>query len=233
MFAGEDVAADLAAALRWPATGSFAVAVSRGRDEIAERLRRRRGAADFAWLAQDDTRRASSPVTRDRPGRRARRRGRAPAALSAPFSDLARPRATPPATPSSPRCAPAREPTSARSPPSTSSAAGALVADLWDASGRPLPPRPILVLTTHRRGDQLFEALDGLPRRRRRRRRAAAKRCSMHRASLYRRIERVEHLTGLDLAAATTASSPTSACASSASKLEPKQGLSPLRDNCR
>ena len=37
-----------------PATGAFAVAGLEGGDEIAERLRRRRGAADFAWTAEDD-----------------------------------------------------------------------------------------------------------------------------------------------------------------------------------
>ena len=53
-FAGEPVAADLAATLRWPRDGRFAVAVCAAATRLAERLRRRRGAADFAWLAQDD-----------------------------------------------------------------------------------------------------------------------------------------------------------------------------------
>ena len=47
-------AAELAAALRWPAIGSYAVAVFAGGEEVAERLRRRRGAADFAWTSEPE-----------------------------------------------------------------------------------------------------------------------------------------------------------------------------------
>ena len=74
----------------------------------------------------------------------------------------------------------------------------ALIADLWDGSGRPFPPVEILALTLHRRGDQLLEALEGLLD-------AggdvadAARALSMHRATLYRRLARIEQLTGLDL----------------------------------
>ncbi len=53
-------------------------------------------------------------------------------------------------------------------------------------------------MTTHRRGPELMEALEGLldaggdvA--------AAAKALHVHRATLYRRLERVEELTGLDL----------------------------------
>jgi sugar diacid utilization regulator len=73
-----------------------------------------------------------------------------------------------------------------------------LIADLWTRADRPLPVSPLLELTMHRRRDQLFEALSAylehggdVP--------AAAKALHLHRASLYRRIERVEEITGLDL----------------------------------
>ena len=52
-LAGEG-AADLAAALRWPATATYAVAVCADGEEVAERLRRRRGAADFAWTSESE-----------------------------------------------------------------------------------------------------------------------------------------------------------------------------------
>ena len=34
--------------------GTFAVAVCAGGDEVTERLRRRRGAADFAWTSEPE-----------------------------------------------------------------------------------------------------------------------------------------------------------------------------------
>jgi DNA-binding PucR family transcriptional regulator len=74
----------------------------------------------------------------------------------------------------------------------------ALVARLWDGAGRPAPPQPMLDLAAHRRGHELLEALEGLLE-------AggdvatAARTLHVHRATLYRRLERVEELTGLDL----------------------------------
>ena len=74
----------------------------------------------------------------------------------------------------------------------------ALVADLWSRAEHPEPPSQITALAAHRRGDQLIEALEGLldhggdvAE--------AAKRLNMHRATLYRRLERIEQITGLDL----------------------------------
>ena len=194
-FAGEPVAADLAATLRWPETGSFAVAVSSGGDEIAERLRRRRGAADFAWLAQDDRvvilARDPAPSLADElatagaRGGLARAAGLAGTAEALRQADLAA---------LCVRAAPELGPIA------TWGELGSwgMTADLWVAAGRPLPISPLLALTTHRRADQLFESLaayleaggDVA---------AAAKALHLHRASLYRRIQRVEQLTGLDL----------------------------------
>ena len=68
-LAGEG-AAELAAALRWPATATYAVAVCAGGEEVAERLRRRRGAADFAWTSDAGAARDRRPRSR-RPARRA------------------------------------------------------------------------------------------------------------------------------------------------------------------
>ncbi|HWK28762.1 MAG TPA: helix-turn-helix domain-containing protein, partial [Solirubrobacter sp.] len=77
--------------------------------------------------------------------------------------------------------------------------AWAPIAELWTAAGRPGPPATIVALAEHRRGDQLIEALETLLEH------GgdvadAARALSMHRATLYRRLERVEELTGLDLA---------------------------------
>ena len=117
------LAAELAAALRWPATGAYAVAVPRGGDEIAERLRRRRGAADFAWVAPRTTASSSSPAIprrlrrRARHGRRGRRRQR-PLRARSPHAPTrcARPRSR--------RSSPAPPRTLGPSRPTTSSAAG-------------------------------------------------------------------------------------------------------------
>ena len=74
----------------------------------------------------------------------------------------------------------------------------ALIASLWTGAGRPAPPASIVALAQHRRGDQLIEALEGLLEH------GgdvaeAARGLSMHRATLYRRLKRVEEITGLDL----------------------------------
>ena len=50
---GRDGAAgELAATLRWPETGAYAVAVCTGDEAVAERLRRQRAAADFVWSGE-------------------------------------------------------------------------------------------------------------------------------------------------------------------------------------
>ena len=195
VLAGEDEAGKLAAALRWLPTGSFAVAVCEGATDVAERLRRRRGAADFAWI-QDDTRFVL--IARDPDGLPDVLGSLgASGGVSAPFSDLANTRQAARQAELAALCVKAQH---ELGPIAAFDELGswALVADLWDASGRPFAPVQILVLTMHRRGDQLLEALEGLLD-------AggdvaeAARSLSMHRATLYRRLERIEHLTGLDL----------------------------------
>jgi hypothetical protein len=194
-FAGEPVAADLAATLRWPQAGSFAVAVSSGGDEIAERLRRRRGAADFAWLAQDDRvvilARDPAPSLADELATAGARGG-----LSARIARLADiPEAIRQADVAA-VCVKAR-PDHAPVAAYDQLGSWALIATLWMAAGQPLPPHPINELLMHRRGDQLLDALEGLLEHGGDVA-AAAKALHLHRATLYRRIQRIEAITGLD-----------------------------------
>ncbi|MDA0180207.1 helix-turn-helix domain-containing protein [Solirubrobacter phytolaccae] len=193
-FTGEDVATDLASALRWPPSGAYAVAVSAGGDEIAERLRRRRGAADFTWLTQDDR---VVILARDPAPSLATELATAGATGGlCTFTALAGTHEALRHAELAALCARADR---ALGPIATWGKLGSwgLVAELWVGAGRPLPVSPLLTLTTHRRGDQLFEALtafldaggDVA---------AAAKALHLHRASLYRRIQRIEEATGLD-----------------------------------
>jgi hypothetical protein len=193
-FGGEEVATDLAATLRWPATGSFAVAVAAGGDEIAERLRRRRGAADYAWLAQEHrvviVARDPTASLADELATAGARGGLCTFTALTGVADALRHAEL------AALCARA-EP--ALGPVAAWGALGSwgIVAELWTGAGRPVPTTPLFALTTHRRGDQLIEGLaafleaggDVA---------AAAKALHLHRASLYRRIERVEEITGMD-----------------------------------
>jgi hypothetical protein len=195
VLAGEDEAGKLAAALRWLPTGSFAVAVFEGTTDVPDRLRRRRGAADFTWI-QDDTRFVLIARDPDRLPEALASLG-ASGGTSASFADLTKTRVAARQAELAALCVKAQ---AEHGPVAAFDELGswALIADLWDAAGRPLPPFEVLSLTTHRRGDQLLEALEGVLD-------AggdvadAARAMSMHRATLYRRLERVEHLTGLDL----------------------------------
>jgi hypothetical protein len=74
-----------------------------------------------------------------------------------------------------------------------------LVARLWDAAGRPATPAPLPALLAPRGGPELARALEavldagGDVA-------AAARALHVHRATLYRRLERAEELTGARLA---------------------------------
>ena len=195
-FAGEDVAAALASALRWPATGAFAVVVCAGE--------RRSPSASAAAAAPPTSRgwprtaaSSSSPATRRRNLRRrcSRRRAR-PAACAAyePRRALARALRRAEIAALCARAEPALGPVAAWG----ALGSWGLVADLW-TQRRPAPAdHPVLELERHRRRDQLFEALtvfleaggDATE---------AAKTLHLHRASLYRRLDRIEEATGLDL----------------------------------
>jgi len=179
-------ARELADTLRWPETGgAYAIAVT---DVDPDRLRRRRG--DLAWtgttiLARDPAKLAESLEQAGATG-----------GVSATFADLAQaPEALNQAKIAA-LCAPALN---QRVATYDRLGSWALVATLWDGAGRPEPPPPITQLAAHRRAQPLLDALEGLLEHGGDVAAAAAA-LSMHRATLYRRLERVEEITGLDLA---------------------------------
>jgi hypothetical protein len=188
LFAGRDGAArDLAATLGWPETGSYAVAVCEG---DAERLRRNR---DVIFVADDGK---LTLLIRD-PAHVQKSLNIKSGGLSARFASLAEARNAREQARLAALCA--------RAQPQLGPVAAydelgswALVASLWTAAGRPEPPASIVALAEHRRGGELIEALEGLLEH------GgdvaeAARGLNMHRATLYRRLERVEEITGLDL----------------------------------
>jgi sugar diacid utilization regulator len=75
-----------------------------------------------------------------------------------------------------------------------------MVARLWEAAGRPSAPAPLPALLAHRSGAELARALEatldagGDVA-------AAARALHVHRATLYRRLQRAEKLTGLRMVA--------------------------------
>jgi sugar diacid utilization regulator len=171
--------------LRWPETGAYAIAVSD--DLLPDRLRIRRTdyvTADGAILVRDP-----ADLTR------LLAQAGATGGVSARFARLDdAPEALRQATVAA-LCARA-----GLGPVAAYDRLGswALIASLWDGAGRPQPPAPIVALTRHRRAAQLIEALEGLLEHGGDVAAAAAA-LSMHRATLYRRLERVEEITGLDL----------------------------------
>ena len=188
-----DVTPDLAATLRWPAQGSFAVVVCAGDEAVAEKLRRSRAAHDVAYLEDGGT---LTILARD-PARLKDSLNVRNGGVSSSFTQLedapvAREQALIAAL-----CARA-QPTLGPVAAYDELGSWALIAELWTRTHAP-PPAQIQLLATHRRGDQLLEALEGLLEH------GgdvadAAKALSMHRATLYRRLERIEEVTGLDLA---------------------------------
>jgi hypothetical protein len=194
LFAGHGPASqDLAATLRWPEHGSYAVVVCEGDEAVAEKLRRSRAAYDVAYLE------AAGELTilvRD-PAQVQKTLNVRNGGVSASFTFLGD---TPAARDQAEIAA-----LCARAQPSLGPVAAydelgswALIASLWANAHHPQPPAAIVALAQHRRGEQLLEALEGLLEH------GgdvadAAKALSMHRATLYRRLQRVEEITGLDL----------------------------------
>jgi hypothetical protein len=184
-------ATTLAATLRWPPTGAYAVAVTAGGEEVAERLKRRR--SDFAWIERGD---GLFFLARD-PDRFAEALTAAGAAggVSARYAALDQ---TPAALREAEIAALVARAKNVAVASFDALGSWALVARLWLDAGRPAPPQPILDLAAHRRGGELLEALEGLLEN------GgdvaeAAKALHVHRATLYRRLERVEEITGYDL----------------------------------
>jgi hypothetical protein len=187
-----DAAADLAITLRWPATGSYAVVVCAGDEAVAEKLRRSRAAHDVAYVERGQL----TILVRD-PVHVKEALNVSNGGVSSTFTHL---EDTPEARRQAELAALVARADRARGPVAAYDELGswAQIAALWSEAGRPGPPPEITALTAHRRGDQLIEALEGLLEH------GgdvadAAKALNMHRATLYRRLERVEEITGLDL----------------------------------
>ncbi len=76
--------------------------------------------------------------------------------------------------------------------------AWAQVTDLWDRAGRPPAPAQVLALAEHRHGDELIEAVEAVLEAGGDVA-AAADALHVHRATLYRRLQRAQEASGLDL----------------------------------
>jgi hypothetical protein len=194
LFAGHGLAPqELAATLRWPESGSYAVAVCEGDERVAEKLRRSRAAHDVAYLEEDGR---LTILVRD-PAQVQNALNVRIGGVSATFTQLKDAPAARDQAEIAALCARAQP---ALGPVGAYDELGswALTAELWTHAGHPRPPAPIVALARHRRGDQLLEALEGLLEH------GgdvaeAARGLNMHRATLYRRLERVEEITCLDL----------------------------------
>jgi hypothetical protein len=195
----------LAAAHGWPARGAeFALALADA-DEIAEvgdRARRRWHAGDLVWREWGGQLCALAHLAAGQDGRVLARTlvdaGARCAGAGSPVHDLAEAwRAQGEATSalSVVRGVPTLGPAAAYA----DLGAWPMVATLWTLANRPSAPAPLPALLAHRHGADLAQALEatldaaGDVAR-------AARELHVHRATLYRRLERAQELTGLDLA---------------------------------
>jgi hypothetical protein len=201
-------AADLVGRQGWGARGAgYAVAVAdvdggAEASEVAERARRRWQADDLVWRARGETVTALAHLSSGHDvvalARLLVDAGAAHAAASAPLDEPAAARAGL-AEASDALVVLQRIP--ALGPAAASAALGTwpTIARLWDAAGRPSLPVPLPALLAHRSGLELARALEatldaaGDVA-------AAARELHVHRATLYRRLQRAEELTGLRLA---------------------------------
>jgi hypothetical protein len=179
--------------LGWPPVGAYAIAVLHGDDDVPERLRRRRGAAELAYATGERL----IILARSPSGfREALETAGATGGLSE-LSHLDDAQAAHRRAAIAALCVRARP---SLGPVASYADLGswAQVATLWIDAGRPAPPYWLTDLAMQRRGWQLIEALEALLD-------AggdyaeAARTLGLHRATLYRRLERVERITGLDL----------------------------------
>jgi len=199
-------AGDLAARQGWARGATFAVAVgtcgATDPAEVAERARRRWHADDLVWRARGEVVTAIAHLT---PGHDAAALARALVDAGATFAAASAPLAQLPAAREALGGAGdalvALERVPALGPAAAYDELGSwpLVARLWDAAGRPSAPAPLPALLAHRSGVELARALEavldagGDVA-------AAASDLHVHRATLYRRLERAEELTGVRMA---------------------------------
>ncbi|HEV7494309.1 helix-turn-helix domain-containing protein [Baekduia sp.] len=196
-------AGELAARQGWARGAAFAVALTEGADaaEVAERARRRWQADDLVWRVRGDV---ATVIAHLGGGHDAAALARAlvdagagQAAASSPFADLAAARE---ALGGAGAALIAVQHVTTLGPAATYDELGSwpAVARLWDASGRPGLPAPLPALLGARSGIELVQALEatldaaGDVA-------AAARELQVHRATLYRRLARVQELTGLAL----------------------------------
>ncbi len=196
-------AGELAARQGWTRGAAFAVALTEGADaaEVAERARRRWQADDLVWRVRGEV---ATVIAHLGGGHDAAALARAlvdagagQAATSSPFADLAAARE---ALGGAGATLIAVQHVTTLGPAATHDELGSwpAVARLWDASGRPGLPAPLPALLGARSGIELVQALEatldaaGDVA-------AAARVLQVHRATLYRRLARVQELTGLAL----------------------------------
>jgi DNA-binding phage protein len=196
-------AGELAARQGWTRGAAFAVALTEGADaaEVAERARRRWQADDLVWRVRGEV---ATVIAHLGGGHDAAALARAlvdggagQAAASSPFADLAAARE---ALGGAGAALIAVQHVTTLGPAATYDELGSwpAVARLWDASGRPGLPAPLPALLSARSGIELVQALEatldaaGDVA-------AAARELQVHRATLYRRLARVQELTGLAL----------------------------------
>jgi len=196
-------AGELATRQGWTRSAAFAIALAESAEaaEIAERARRRWHADDLVWRVRGEVATVIGHLggRHDAPAlaRALVDAGAAQAAASAPFADLAAARE---ALGGAGAALIAVQHIAALGPAAAHDDLGAwpAVARLWDASGRPGIPAPLPALLGARAGAELVQALEatldaaGDVA-------AAARELHVHRATLYRRLRRVEELSGLAL----------------------------------
>jgi hypothetical protein len=199
-------AGDLTGRQGWARGATFAVAVATCGQadpaEIAERARRRWHADDLVWRARGEVVTAVAHLT---PGHDAAALARVladagaqHAAASATFAELPGARDALGAAADA-LVALERVPALGRAAVHDELGSWPMVARLWDAAGRPAAPAPLPALLALRSGPELARALEavldagGDVA-------AAARELHVHRATLYRRLERAEALTGVRMA---------------------------------
>jgi hypothetical protein len=193
-------ASELAARQGWTRSAAFALALTEAADaaQIAERARRHWHADDLVWRVRGEV---ATVIAHLGGGHGAAALAQAlvaagapQAAASSPFTDLAAARE---ALGGAAAALIAVQHVPALGPSAAHDELGSwpAVARLWDASGRPGIPAPLPALLGARSGIELVRALEatldaaGDVA-------AAARELHVHRATLYRRLRRVEELTG-------------------------------------